>query len=137
MDREVQKHGFIVPAGTVSHTGVAGLSLGGGIGRLARKFGLTVDNLLGVDLVTPDGKSRRVDAQQNPDLYWAVRGGGGNFGVVTSFDFRLHELSPKVIGGDLVYPIAQARQMLDFLADYAARAPDELWMDPMSRARAR
>jgi FAD/FMN-containing dehydrogenase len=131
MDRAVQKAGFIVPAGTVSHTGVAGLSLGGGIGRLARKFGLSIDNLLGANLVTPDGKLRRVNALENPDLFWAIRGGGGNFGVVTSFEFGLHELRSDVIGGDLVFPIAQARGMLDFLADFAARAPDELWMDPV------
>jgi hypothetical protein len=131
MDSELQKTGFIVPAGTVSHTGVAGLSLGGGIGRLARKFGLSIDSLLGANLVTPDGKLRRVDAQENPDLFWAIRGGGGNFGVVTSFEFRVHELRSKLIGGDLVFPIHQARGVLDFLADFAERAPDELWMDPV------
>jgi FAD/FMN-containing dehydrogenase len=131
LDREVQKSGFVVPAGTVSHTGVAGLSLGGGIGRLARKFGLTIDSLLGVNLVTPDGKLRKVNAQENPDLFWAIRGGGGNFGVVTSFEFRLHELRSDVIAGDLVFPIDQARGVLDFLADHAERAPDELWMDPV------
>ncbi len=131
MDRELQKHGFIVPAGTVSHTGVAGLSLGGGTGRLARKFGLTIDNLAGVDLVTPDGKLRRVDAQQNPDLFWAIRGGGGNFGVVTAFEFRLSELRSNLVGGDLIYPLSQARAVLDFVADYSTRASDELWMDPV------
>jgi FAD/FMN-containing dehydrogenase len=131
MDRAVQKAGFIVPAGTVSHTGVAGLSLGGGIGRLARKFGLSIDNLKGANLVTPDGKLRAVNAQENPDLYWAIRGGGGNFGVVTSFEFGLHELRSNVIGGDLVFPIDQARGVLDFLADFALQAPDELWMDPV------
>ncbi|HEY6123432.1 MAG TPA: FAD-binding oxidoreductase [Steroidobacteraceae bacterium] len=131
MDRELHKHGFIVPAGTVSHTGVAGLSLGGGIGRLSRKFGMTIDNMLGANLVTPDGKLRRVDAQQNPDLFWAIRGGGGNFGVVTSFDFRVHELGANVVGGDLVFPINEARAVLDHIADNFARAPDELWVDPV------
>jgi FAD/FMN-containing dehydrogenase len=131
MDREAQKSGLIVPAGTVSHTGVAGLSLGGGIGRLARKFGLTIDSLLGANMVTPDGKLRKVNAQENPDLFWAIRGGGGNFGVITSFEFRLHELRSDVIAGDLVFPIDQARGVLDFLADHAERAPDELWMDPV------
>jgi len=131
MDRAAQKSGFIVPAGTVSHTGVAGLSLGGGIGRLARKFGLSIDSLLGANLVTPDGKLRTVNAQENPDLFWAIRGGGGNYGVVTSFEFRLHELRSDVVAGDLVFPIGQARGVLDFLADYAERAPDELWMDPV------
>lgn len=131
MDRAFQKHGFIVPAGTVSHTGVAGLSLGGGVGRLARKFGMTIDNMAGVDLVTPDGKLRRVDAQQNSDLFWAIRGGGGNFGVVTSFEFRLNELRSNVIGGDLVYPMSHARAVLDYVAEYSTRAPDELWLDPI------
>jgi FAD/FMN-containing dehydrogenase len=131
LDRAVQKHGLITPAGTVSHTGVAGLSLGGGIGRLSRKFGMTIDNLLGADLVTPDGKMRRVDAQQNADLFWAIRGGGGNFGVVTSFDFRAHELGANVVGGDLVFPITEARAVLEFIADYSARASDELWVDPV------
>ena len=131
MDRALQKQGFIVPAGTVSHTGVAGLSLGGGIGRLARKFGLTIDSMTGARLVTPDGKLRNVNAQENPDLFWAIRGGGGNYGVVTSFEFRLHELRSEVVAGDLVFPIGQARAVLDFLADHAEKAPDELWMDPV------
>jgi FAD/FMN-containing dehydrogenase len=129
LDHAVQKAGFIVPAGTVSHTGVAGLSLGGGIGRLARKFGLTIDNLRSANLVTPDGKLRTVSAQENPDLFWAIRGGGGNFGVVTSFEFGLHELRSDVIGGDLVFPIGQAHSVLNFLGDFAPRASDELWMD--------
>jgi FAD/FMN-containing dehydrogenase len=131
MDRATQKHGLVMPAGTVSHTGVAGLSLGGGYGRLSRKFGMSIDSLIGADLITPDGKPRRVDAQQNSDLFWAIRGGGGNFGVVTSFEFRLHELPAKLVGGDLVYPIAQARDVLDFVAEYAQRTPDELWLDPV------
>ena len=92
---------------------------------------MTIDSLIGADLVTPDGKLRRVDAQQNADLFWAMRGGGGNFGVVTSFEFRLHELPAKLVGGDLVYPIEQARAVLDFVAEYSARAPDELWLDPV------
>ena len=131
MDRALQKEGFIVPAGTVSHTGVAGLSLGGGIGRLARKLGLTIDSIVGAKLVTPDGKLRTVNAQENPDLFWAIRGGGGNYGVVTSFEFRLHELHADVVAGDLVFPIGQARGVLDFLADHAEKAPDEFWMDPV------
>ena len=131
MDRAVQKAGFIVPAGTVSHTGVAGLSLGGGIGRLARKFGLTIDSMVGADLVTPDGKLRKVNAQENPDLFWAIRGGGGNFGVVTAFEFKLHELRADVFAGDIVFPLGEARGVLDFIAGHAERAPDELWMDPV------
>ena len=131
MDRELQKHGVIVPAGTVSHTGVAGLSLGGGIGRIGRKFGMTIDSMRGASLVTPDGKLRAVNADENTDLYWAIRGGGGNFGVVTRFDFGVHALPTKLIGGDLVFPIDQARGALDFIADFAEHAPDELWMDPV------
>jgi len=131
MDQALQKSGFIVPAGTVSHTGVAGLSLGGGTGRLARKFGLTIDSLVGAELITPDGKMRKVNAQDNPDLFWAIRGGGGNFGVVTSFEFRMHELHSDVVAGDLVFSIDQARGVLDYISANAERAPDELWMDPV------
>jgi len=93
VDRAAQRYGQVVPAGVVSHTGVAGLTLGGGVGRLMRRFGLTVDSLLAVDLVTADGKTVTADAENNQDLFWGVRGGGGNFGVVSRFTFRTHELS--------------------------------------------
>ena len=104
LDEKSQAHGLVTTAGTVSHTGVGGLTLGGGFGRLARRFGLTSDNLLAADIVTSDGKLRRASVDENPDLYWALRGGGGNFGVVTSFDFQLHPMDRQVIGGEIYYP---------------------------------
>ncbi len=100
--------GLVTTAGTVSHTGVGGLTLGGGFGRLARRFGLALDNVKAVDIVTADGKLRHASATENPDLYWGVRGGGGNFGVVTNFEFGLHEMQRQVIGGDVVFPLAAA-----------------------------
>lgn len=129
MDHECMSQGLVTTAGTVSHTGVGGLTLGGGFGRLARKFGLTLDNVLGVDIVTADGQLKHANAQENQDLYWGVRGGGGNFGIVTSFEFKLHEMSPQVIGGDVVFPLDRAREALKFYADYSASAPDELSLD--------
>ena len=131
MDRETQVHGLVVPAGTVSHTGVAGLTLGGGVGRLQRKFGLTVDSLVSADVATADGKLVRASEQENADLFWALRGGGGNFGVVTGFEFRAHEFGRSAIGGEFVFPIEQARGVLDAFADFCHTASDELWMDPV------
>lgn len=129
MDHETMAFGLVTPAGTVSHTGIGGLTLGGGYGRLARRFGLTLDNVVGFDVVTPDGRLRRAEAGQNPDLYWALRGGGGNFGVVTSFELRLHEMQREVIGGQIAFPVEQARQILEFYGEYGPRAPDELALD--------
>ena len=131
MDRETQAFGLVVPAGTVSHTGVAGLTLGGGVGRLQRKFGLTVDCMVGADMVTADGKLVQASAEENPDLLWALQGGGGNFGVVTSFEFRAYEFGRTAIAGDIVFPIEQARRVLDAFADYCDTASDDLWMDPV------
>lgn len=136
MDREAQKHGLIVPAGTVSHTGVAGLTLGGGFGRLARKLGLTIDSLIGADVVTAEGRVLRASSDENADLFWALRGGGGNFGVVTAFEFRMHPIAPELVGGDIIYPIEQARSVLDAIAEISARAPDELWLDPVLECNA-
>ena len=113
-------------AGSVSHTGVGGLTLGGGFGRLARKYGLSIDNVLSVDIVTADGQLRRASATENPDLYWAVRGGGGNFGVVTAFEFQLHEQDRQVVSGSYTFPFEQAQQVLEFGAEFANQAPDEL-----------
>ncbi|MDH4256535.1 MAG: FAD-binding oxidoreductase, partial [Gammaproteobacteria bacterium] len=123
MDHESMSFGLVTTAGTVSHTGVGGLTLGGGFGRLARRYGLTIDNVRGFELVTPDGQFRRANASENPDLYWALRGGGGNFGIVTSFEFQLHEMDRTVIGGIVGFPINEARQVLEFYADYSLEAP--------------
>lgn len=131
LDRETQAFGLVVPAGTVSHTGVAGLTLGGGVGRLQRKFGLTVDCLVGADMVTADGRLVQASSDENPDLLWALQGGGGNFGVVTSFEFRAFEFGHTAVAGGIVFPIAQARRVLDAFADYCNSASDELWMDPV------
>jgi FAD/FMN-containing dehydrogenase len=128
VDREAQAFGLAVPLGTVSDTGAAGLTLGGGFGRLCRKYGLACDNLTGADLVTADGRLVKVSAQNNPDLLWGLRGGGGNFGVVTSFEYRLHTVGPTMFGGELVYPFSQARELLRGFADFIAAAPDELFV---------
>lgn len=129
LDHESMALGLVTTAGTVSHTGIGGLTLGGGFGRLARRYGLALDNVRGVEIVTANGRLQRANAQENPDLYWAVRGGGGNFGIITSFEFQLHPMDRQVIGGDVVFPLSQARDILSFYADYAASAPDDLYMD--------
>lgn len=126
LDHEAMAHGLVTTAGSVSHTGVGGLTLGGGFGRLGRRFGLSIDNVLEMDIVTPDGKFRRVGPHNEPDLYWALRGGGGNFGVVTSFLFQLHEMQRDVVTGYIAYPLAEAKQVLRFYAEYSANIPDEL-----------
>jgi FAD/FMN-containing dehydrogenase len=129
VDREVLPHGLVTPLGTVSHTGVGGLTTGGGFGRVARRFGLALDNVTAVDVVTADGQLRHANKDENPDLYWAVRGGGGNFGIVSSFEFALHPLSQQVIGGNLIFPISKARDVFSFYGEYLSRAPDELYLD--------
>ena len=129
MDAETMGFGLVTTAGTVSHTGVGGLTLGGGFGRVGRRFGLALDNVLSVDIITADGEFRRASKDENPDLYWGVRGGGGNFGVVTAFEFQLHPMDRQVIGGEIVFPIEQARDILRFYAEYSAEAPDELYLD--------
>ena len=129
LDHEAMAHGLVTTAGTVSHTGVGGLTLGGGFGRLARRFGLALDNVKSVDIVTADGQLRHASADENPDLYWAVRGGGGNFGIVTGFEFGLHPMQRQIVGGDVIFPIARARELLEFYGDYANSAPDEMYVD--------
>ncbi|MGH8194122.1 MAG: BBE domain-containing protein, partial [Woeseiaceae bacterium] len=129
MDHETMAYGLVTTAGTVSHTGIGGLTLGGGFGRLARKFGLAVDNLRAMDIVGAVGQLRHASADENPDLFWGVRGGGGNFGVVTSFEFGLHPMEREVVGGTVAFPMDQARDVLRFFADYVAGAPDELYID--------
>jgi FAD/FMN-containing dehydrogenase len=125
-DREAQLFGLAVPGGTVSTTGVAGLTLGGGYGWLTRKHGLTLDSLLSVDLVTADGSAITVSKDSDPELFWAIRGGGGNFGVVTSFEFRLHDVGPTVLGGTLAWPFDQARDVLRTYRDYGIQTPENL-----------
>jgi FAD/FMN-containing dehydrogenase len=131
LDRETQRVGLVVPAGTVSHTGVAGLTLGGGVGRLQRKFGLTVDCMTGAEMVTADGRLVRASAGENADLLWALQGGGGNFGVVTAFEFRAHEFARKTVAGSVVFPVEQARSALEAFGEYCETASDDLWMDPV------
>ncbi len=126
VDHESMAHGMVTPMGTVSHTGVGGLVTGGGFGRVARRFGLSVDNLVAVDVVTADGQYRRASKDENADLFWGVRGGGGNFGIVTSFQFQLHPMQRQVVAGRIMYPIAKAREALRLYADYGREAPDDL-----------
>lgn len=128
-DREAQAFGLVTPAGTVSHTGVAGLTLGGGFGRLARKHGLACDNLRAADVVTADGRLVHASETENSDLLWGLRGGGGNFGVVTSFEFQLHPSSAVLLGGPIIYPLDQAREVLRFYADFSHEPPDEVYAD--------
>lgn len=129
LDHEAMAHGLVTTAGTVSHTGVGGLTLGGGFGRLARRFGLALDNVTGVDVVTADGKLVHANADSHEDLYWGVRGGGGNFGVITSFEFKLHPMNRTVVGGDVIFPLQDLPGVLKMYADYTASAPDDLYLD--------
>ncbi|WP_328875427.1 FAD-binding oxidoreductase [Streptomyces sp. NBC_00287] len=126
LDAATQEHGLVVPSGTVTSTGVAGLTLGGGIGHLHRRFGATVDNLIACEMVTVDGRKVRADETENPDLFWALRGGGGNFGVVTAFEFRAHPLGPDVCSGMIVFPGEEATSVLNQVSGYMAGAPREL-----------
>jgi FAD/FMN-containing dehydrogenase len=126
LDRETQAVGLATPLGINSTTGVAGLTLGGGFGWLTRHLGMTIDNLLSVTVVTADGALRVASATSEPELFWALRGGGGNFGIVTSFEFRLHPVGPEVYAGLVVYPFAQARKVLRAWRDFTERAPDQL-----------
>lgn len=125
VDAAGHEYGLVTPAGVVSHTGVGGLTLGGGMGYLSRRFGLTIDSLLGVDIVTADGRLLQVDAREEPDLFWAIRGGGGNFGVVTKFRFRMHVLGPTLIRR-WTYPVAHASDFLMHYRDAARKAPREM-----------
>ena len=124
-DHETQAFGLATTGGIVSTTGIAGLTLGGGLGIIERTYGLTCDNLLSVDIVTADGQLLTASATQHADLFWGVRGGGGNFGVVTAFEYQLHPLR-EVLGGMLVYPFEKARDVLRFHRDFSLAAPDEL-----------
>jgi len=126
LDREAQAFGLIVPGGVVSDTGVAGLTLGGGYGWLRRKHGLSCDSLVEAQIVCADGEVRIASEHSNPDLFWAIRGGGGNFGVVTSFTFRLHELGPDVAFSATFYPLEEIAQVMRGWRDYTASAPNEV-----------
>jgi FAD/FMN-containing dehydrogenase len=125
-DKEAQAFGLATPLGINSTTGVAGLTLGGGFGWLSRKFGLAADNLLSVDVMTAAGELVQASATENSDLFWALRGGGGNFGVVSSFEFRMHPVGPMVLSGLIVHPFARAKELLAGYRQVAAKAPDEL-----------
>ena len=131
IDCETLPFGLVTTTGTVSHTGVGGLTLGGGFGRVARRFGLTCDQLTSVDVVTADGQLLEASATENPDLFWAIRGGGGNFGIATSFEYRLHPFDGRAVGGHLAFPIDQARQALRGFGELFDRASDGLWIEPI------
>jgi FAD/FMN-containing dehydrogenase len=128
-DSATQACGLATTMGVNSDTGIAGLTLGGGFGKLGRKYGLTCDNLLAADIVTTDGRALRASATENADLFWGIRGGGGNFGVVTAFEYRLHPLSPRVLAGSLLYDYGRARDAMRFYAEFSGNAPDELSLD--------
>lgn len=125
LNRETQLHGLAVTGGVVSTTGIAGLTLGGGIGWLMGKYGLALDNLRSVKLVSAEGKVLRASKDEDPDLFWAVRGGGGNFGVATSFEYQLHPVGPTVVGGIIAHPIDRARELLKFYRECTASLPDD------------
>ena len=126
LNHETQAFGLATTGGVVSHTGVAGLTLGGGLGWLAGKHGFTCDNLIAADVVTADGELVRASAESNPDLLWALKGGGGNFGVVTSFEFQLHPVEPIVYGGMVAWPFEMARDVLGFYRELCRDCPDDL-----------
>ena len=126
LDAATQPFGLAVPAGIVTHTGLAGLTLGGGIGWLMRKHGLTIDQLLAVDVVTADGRFVQASESENADLFWGVRGGGGNFGIVTRFEFRLNPVGPTVLAGPIFWPMSDSPRVLRFYRDWIADSPDDL-----------
>jgi len=126
LDQATQVHGLALPVGINSTTGIAGLTLGGGFGWLSRKLGLTIDSLVAAEVVTADGRRRRASEKDDAELFWGLRGGGGNLGVVTSFEYRLHPVGPEVFAGLIVHPMAGARERLQGYRDVVARAPEEL-----------
>src|SRR6059058_3004431 len=126
LDRETQAFGLAVPSGIVTHTGMAGLTLGGGIGWLMRKYGLTIDQLLSVDMITADGQFVKASADENADLFWGVRGAGGNFGIVTEFEFRLNPVGPIVLAGPVAWMLEDSPEVLRFYREWITDIPDEL-----------
>ncbi|MCA1730865.1 MAG: FAD-binding oxidoreductase [Actinobacteria bacterium] len=129
-DRETQEFGLAVTGGRVTHTGISGLTLGSGSGWLERKLGLTCDNLISAEVVTASGRFLKASESENEDLFWGLRGGGGNFGIVTSFEYQLHPVGPILVGGMLLYPFSKAKELLRFWRDYLETAPDELGTAP-------
>jgi FAD/FMN-containing dehydrogenase len=128
LDDAALAQGLVTTAGVVSHTGVGGFTLGGGFGRLNRKYGLAVDNVRSAEIITADGRIRSISAEEEPDLFWAIRGGGGNFGVVTQFEFELYPFDRNVLSGMLVWPIDQAREVLEFYGEWYTGLSDELYV---------
>ena len=128
-DTATQSYGLATTMGVNSDTGIAGLTLGGGFGKLGRKYGLTCDNLIAADIVTADGRLLRASEAENPDLFWGIRGGGGNFGIVTTFEYRLHAVGPKLLAGSLLYRYEHARDAMRFYCEFSINAPDELSAD--------
>ena len=131
LDDATLAHGLVTTAGVVSHTGVGGFTLGGGFGRLNRMYGLTIDNVLGAEIITADGQVRTVTADNEPDLFWAIRGGGGNFGVVSKFHYQLHPFKRNLLNGMIVWPVAQARDVLEFYAEWSEGLSRELYVGPV------
>jgi FAD/FMN-containing dehydrogenase len=132
-DLETQAFGLATPVGINSTTGIGGLTLGGGFGWLSRKHGLTADNLISADVVTASGEYLKASEEENSDLFWGIRGGGGNFGIVTSFEFQLHPVGPEVTSGLIVYPFSDAGAVLRYYREFAAQAPDDLTVWPVMR----
>ncbi len=126
IDHEAQAFGLATPLGINSTTGISGLTLGGGFGWLSRKYGLTIDNLISAEVVTVSGDLLRVNSKENKDLFWAIRGGGGNFGVVTSYEFNLHKVGPQIFAGLIIHPLDSAREVLKFYRNFIRTAPEEL-----------
>jgi len=127
LDEAAQAHGLVCPVGVVSHTGVAGLTLGGGMGRLQRKLGLTIDSLLAVELVTADGRTVRASEDENPELFWGLRGAGANYGIATAFEFRLHPFDGRVTHGTVTHPLERAEELADRFRELVEDGPDDLW----------
>src|SRR5690348_1317549 len=127
LDDAAQRHGLVCPVGVVSHTGVGGLTLGGGMGRLQRRFGLTIDNVLAVEVVTADGRLVRASQDEEPELFWGMRGAGANFGIVTEFEFRLHPLDGTVTHGVVEHPVERAEALADRYRELVECGPDDVW----------
>ena len=130
LDTAALEHGLATTTGVVSHTGVGGYTLGGGFGNLNRKFGLTIDNLTAARMITADGRDRMISAEQEPDLFWAIRGGGGNFGVVTEFEYQLHPFDRNLLSGNILWPFEQAREVLEFYAEWSAGLSEAMYAGP-------